>query len=193
MLTALCRTVKDVHKAPALDLVGWFTITPKSGPEASQLAIHRQILQDYNENAVLLAFHPSQVQSDSAASGAKLPLTVYESIFEGDHAGDGDKAMQLDGEERGLPIRFRELPYSVETGETEMISVDFVARGGGNAMAVETTAAPAATKAESAANKKKRPGKKDDEMAKEDEKALLSPEDEDRKWLADSFLFKWRT
>lgn len=30
-------------------------------------------------------------------------------------------------------IRFRELPYSIETGEAEMISTSFVARGGGNA------------------------------------------------------------
>jgi COP9 signalosome complex subunit 6 len=107
-------------------------------------------------------------------------LTVYESVFEGDNAGDGDKIMQLDGEVRGLHIRFRELPYFVETGEAEMISVDFVARGGGNAMAVD---APA-SKPE--AGKKKRPGRKNDEGQKEDESAALSPEDEDRKSKASS-------
>lgn len=34
-------------------------------------------------------------------------------------------------------LRFQELPYTIETGEAEMISVDFVARGGANATAIE--------------------------------------------------------
>lgn len=41
--------------------------------------------------------------------------------------------MQVDGEERALNIRFRELPYSVETGEAEMIGVDTIAKGSGTA------------------------------------------------------------
>jgi COP9 signalosome complex subunit 6 len=91
------------------------------------LPIHRQILQSYNESAVFLAFHPSQVQAASR-NGAKLPLTIYESVYEGENAAENSKAMQIDGEEQSLSIRFRELPFSVETGEAEMIGIDTVAR-----------------------------------------------------------------
>lgn len=133
----LTGTVRDVHRIPALDLVGWWSTAPSSGPDASHLPIHRQILQNYNESAVLLAFHPSQVPAASS-NGSKLPLSVYESVYEGDHAAEGDKAMQVDGEEQSLNIRFRELPYFVETGEMEMIGIDTVARSARNA-AVEHT------------------------------------------------------
>lgn len=174
------KQFKDVHKAPALDLVGWFTITPPSGPDYSHLPIHRQILQQYNESAVLLAFHPSQVQS-SQASGAKLPLTIYESVYEGENVGDGDKSMQIDGEDQSLNIRFRELPYSIETGEAEMISVDYVARGGGNATAVEAPTAAPAPAPQSQAGKKKKGAKHAAEAEPKpvETTSPLSPEDED--------------
>lgn len=138
---------KDVHKAPALELVGWFTSTPVTGPESAQIPVHQQILQTYNETAVLLAFHPTSVL-EGAAVGGKLPLTIYESVYETAEGGIGVGAgdMEVDAEggqesagvaEGRLDLRFRELPYSVETGEAEMIGVDFVARGGGNATAAD--------------------------------------------------------
>lgn len=133
----LTGTVRDVHKFPALDLVGWWSTAAASGPDASHLPIHRQILENYNESAVFLAFHPSQAPTASS-NGSKLPLSVYESVYEGDHAAEGDKAMQVDGEEQSLNIRFRELPYFVETGEMEMIGIDTVARSARNA-AVDNT------------------------------------------------------
>lgn len=154
--------------------MGWFTLTPESGPSPSILPIHNQIIQEYNESAVLLAFHPSQIASD-AGSGAKLPLTVYESIFEGENVADPSSALQTGDDRQALHVRFRELPYSVETGEAEMISVDFVARGAGNAMAIEETNKPApkarATKASEA-----------EESQKADESVLLSPENEECKF-----------
>ncbi|QQK43372.1 COP9 signalosome subunit 6 (CsnF), putative [Penicillium digitatum] len=116
---------KDVHKDPALDLVGWWSTAPSNGPNDAHLPLHRQILQDYNESAVFLAFHPSQLQ-DSSSNGGKLPLTVYESVHEGETAPDASKDMQVDGEQPVLNIRFRELPYSVETGESEMIGIDTI-------------------------------------------------------------------
>ncbi|KAH8430486.1 COP9 signalosome complex subunit 6 [Aspergillus melleus] len=132
------KQLKDVHKVPALDLVGWWSTAPPSGPDESHLPIHRQILQDHNESAVFLAFHPSQVQGASS-SGGKLPLTIYESVYEGENAADGGKAMQVDGEEQSLNIRFRELPYFVETGEAEMIGIDTVARSATNAAPIESS------------------------------------------------------
>lgn len=127
---------KDVHQAPPLELVGWFTTTPATGPEAVHVPLHQQFLQNYNETAVLLAIHPAGVLEGKTAGG-KLPLTIYESLYE--CGGDGDEDMDTGEKEGALELRFRELPYSIETGEAEMISVDFVARGGGNATAVDGT------------------------------------------------------
>ncbi|KAL8870620.1 MAG: hypothetical protein Q9174_003381 [Haloplaca sp. 1 TL-2023] len=138
---------KDVHKAPLLELVGWFSAAPPSGPQDQHVPIHQQILHHYNETAVLLAFHPSDVlegRGQGGGQGGKLPLTIYESVYEGTQPAakpgatttDGD--MDVDGQEGPLDLKFRELPYSVDTGEAEMIGVDFVARGGGNATNIDT-------------------------------------------------------
>lgn len=138
---------KDVHKAPALELVGWFTTAPITGPERQHASIHQQILKGYNETAILLAFHPSAVLKREGVGG-KLPLTIYESVFESRRSegqGAGDSTMEIVGGDAALSsqldLRFRELPYSIETGEAEMISVDFVARGGASFTADSTAAA----------------------------------------------------
>ncbi|CAF9916237.1 MAG: hypothetical protein ALECFALPRED_010571 [Alectoria fallacina] len=167
---------KDVHLAPALDVVGWFTTTPVTGPEGVHVPIHQQILHTYNETAVLLAFHPSSVL-EGAAVGGKLPLTIYESVYD-NNEGQG---MEIDGAEALLDLKFRELPYSVETGEAEMISVDFVARGGGNATAIDSagkdTKGQASQKAVGQVDKK---GKAVDRESKAvDDSSILSSEDEE--------------
>ncbi len=177
---------KDVHSAPALELVGWFTTAPVTGPEAAHVPIHRQIIDTYNETAVLLAFHPSSALEPRNEAG-KLPLTIYESVHESPSDG-GDRDMEIDGKEKDAPLelRFKELPYSVETGEAEMISVDFVARGGGNATAVEGTA-KASLKGQSGQGSqaavgqidaKGGPSNKDSKAM--DDAPLLSAEDEER-------------
>ena len=179
---------KDVHKAPALDLVGWWTVCPAQGPCPEMLALQHVIMEKYNEAALLLAFHPAGVL-DGGNGGGKLPLTIYESAFEsGGGGGEQGKDMQVDGEE-GLELRFRELAYEVATGEAEMISVDFVARGGGTATAVDGTA-----KKSGKAGPSQTPlGEKSDGNAKGKGKAVdreappagdasgLTPEDEERK------------
>jgi COP9 signalosome complex subunit 6 len=43
-----------------------------------------------------------------------------------------------DSDEPKLGLKFSEVPYTIETGEAEFIGVDFVARGGGNATAVDS-------------------------------------------------------
>ncbi|GAB1207021.1 hypothetical protein BDV32DRAFT_92238 [Aspergillus pseudonomiae] len=163
------KQFKDVHKVPALDIVGWWSTAPPSGPDATHLPIHRQILQDHNESAVFLAFHPSQVKGASA-NGGKLPLTVYESVYEGENATESEKTMQVDGEEQSLSIRFRELPYFVETGEAEMIGIDTVARTARNA-AVE---GPSALSAAKEVLKKKT-----DKKEQPADTVVLSPEEEE--------------
>ncbi|KAJ5552600.1 hypothetical protein N7494_001978 [Penicillium frequentans] len=133
---------KDVHKDPPLELVGWWSTAPSSGPEASHLPLHRQLLEKYNESAVFLAFHPSQLQA-SEAHNSKLPLTIYESVLEDEGANDASKDMEIDGQE-AVSLRFRELRYSVETGEAEMIGVNTIVQSSGTAAAAETHPAPAA-------------------------------------------------
>lgn len=103
--------------------------------------------------------------------------------------------MDIDGAVKAKSTKFKELVYSIETGEAEMISVDFVARGGGNATAVEGSAEAAAPKAESsktddAAGKRTTRGKqKEKEKEKEnkdapiDESLVMSAEDDESELL----------
>jgi COP9 signalosome complex subunit 6 len=114
---------------------------PKSGPTQAILPIHTQIL-DLNESAVLLGFHLEQVLNP--APGNPLPLTIYESNFE---AEDSSKVAPVEGEDREMKdsdappqmvLRFRELPYTTETGEAEMIAMQFI-REGVNSARVDST------------------------------------------------------
>lgn len=176
--------MKDVHKVPALDLVGWYTILPTSGPQPAQLPIHRQILHSYNESAILLGFHPTAVLESPA--GGKLPITIYESNYEAEEptTDSGEDKEMKDGESQ-LGLKFKELPYSVETGEAEMISVDFVARGGGNATAVDGTSKKATSpavedvKGKGKTRASKRSEEEDTDTAKTVEQNPLSREDEE--------------
>ena len=173
---------KEVHAVPQLELVGWFTTAPAGGPELIHGRLHEYILSNYNETAVLLAFHPSGVLNGKVAGG-KLPLTIYESLYESVGERHED-AMDTGDKEAGLELRFRELPYSVETGEAEMIGVDFVARGGGNATAVDGTVktekkAQASQTAVGQVDEKGAATKK--EAASVEDSDLLSTEDEERK------------
>ncbi|MCJ1437005.1 hypothetical protein MMC27_006388 [Xylographa pallens] len=177
---------KDVHKDPALDLVGWWTTCPESGPGPEMLAMQHVIMERYNEAALLLAFHPASVL-DGGNVGGKLPLTIYESAFESG-SGEQGKDMQVDGDE-GLELRFRELAYEVVTGEAEMISVDFVARGGGNATAVDGTvkksgkaqASQTPLSEKSDVNGKGKGKAVEKETAPAEDASGLTPEDEERK------------
>lgn len=143
-------TDRDVHKAPALDFVGWYTLFPESGPSPAIVPLQRQAITFYNDSAILLALHPEAiVKADT--TNARLPVSVYESVDEVEHQKD-EGSMQVDGDESSSSeIKFRSLPYAIETDETEMIAIDYVAKGAGNATAVEETTsdtpAPAPTPA----------------------------------------------
>ncbi|KAI1142265.1 hypothetical protein F5Y05DRAFT_409411 [Hypoxylon sp. FL0543] len=175
--------MKTIHNSPQLDLVGWYTVLPKSGPTPSILPIHSWILSTHNESSLLLAFHPEEAVQHSA--GSKLPLTIYESNYEVDEpkAEQGEDKEMRDGDPP-LKLKFRELPYSVETGEAEMISMDFVARGAGNATVVEAKKQKTASKPPAETNAKgKQPLKKAEISAKgqeaEEHSLSLSSEDEE--------------
>lgn len=152
---------KDVHKSPALDLVGIFMLGPTSGPGEVHAQFVRQVGQILKSESgegggagILMLFHPEMVDE---LTGGRLPITLYESLREVEAAGAGA--------EEGTS-RFREVGFEVETGEAEMIAVDFVATGAGNAVAVpkvdNSTAATQATSSTatvSAATEKKAKGK----------------------------------
>ncbi|KAI1083550.1 hypothetical protein F5B20DRAFT_410075 [Whalleya microplaca] len=173
--------MRTIHKSPQLDLVGWYTVLPKSGPTPAILPIHNWILSEHNESSLLLAFHPEEAVQHSV--GSKLPLTIYESNYEADEpkADQGEDKEMRDGEPP-LKLKFRELPYSVETGEAEMISMDFVARGAGNATLVEPreqkTAAEPTADADSKGKRRAEAAKSKDKE-QEPEEHILSSEDEE--------------
>ncbi|CAJ2513576.1 Uu.00g016950.m01.CDS01 [Anthostomella pinea] len=173
--------MKIIHSSPQLDLVGWYTLLPKSGPTASILPIHSWILSEHNESSLLLGFHPEEAVDHSA--GSRLPLTIYESNYEVDEpkTDQGEDKEMRDGEPP-LKLKFRELPYSVETGEAEMISMDFVARGAGNATAVaprDQKKAAAAAAGKNPKGKQPMTGKDEDDKEAEAEEHILSREDEE--------------
>ena len=127
--------MKAVHKSPQLELVGWYSLVPKTGPMPLHLPIHRQIIAQ-NESAVLLGFHVEGVLHPVA--GDPLPITVYESNMEAEegHKADDDgedKEMKDSETPARMALKFRELPYTTETGEAEMIAMQFIREGAGNA------------------------------------------------------------
>ncbi|KAG9240653.1 hypothetical protein BJ878DRAFT_536996 [Calycina marina] len=133
------QAMKDVHKSPALDFVGWWTVMPTEGPQPVHVPLHRDFLDYYNESAILLGFHPSDVLDGTV--GGKLPITIYESNFEAESTPtDNGEDEEMKDAESSLVLKFKELSYTVESGEAEMISVAYIARGGGNATAVELPA-----------------------------------------------------
>jgi len=173
--------VITVHKDRQLDLVGWYTLLPSSGPTSTILPVHNQILQGWNESAILLSFHPEQVLDHSV--GGKLPLTIYESNYEVDDLktdNDGEDKKMDDGEPT-LKLKFKELPYTVETDETEMISMNYVTASGGSAAASVPKEDKPSLSIESNGKGKRRLVESQDEekdAAQEDEVALTPEEDE---------------
>ncbi len=147
------------------------------------MSLQKQAINFYNDNAVLLALHPEAITSGGDAGG-KLPITVYESVADAEPKDDG--SMQVDGQETS-DIKFRSLPYSIDTDETEMIAIDYVAKGAGSAAAVEE--APSAAKPVEAPSTDKKGKKRADRSTESaetketngvDESKSLTPEEEDQ-------------
>ncbi|OAA62355.1 Mov34/MPN/PAD-1 [Cordyceps fumosorosea ARSEF 2679] len=172
-----------VHKDRQLEFVGWYTLLPADGPTPTILPIHNQILQGWNESAILLGFHPQEVLLHSV--GGKLPLTIYESNYEADESkidNDGEDKKMDDGEPP-LKLRFREVPYSVETDDTEMISMNYIASGAGNAAAVASKDPQPARSVESNGKGKRRlvESEREDsaEAAQDDETGVMLTREEE--------------
>ncbi|WPH02966.1 Hypothetical protein R9X50_00583800 [Acrodontium crateriforme] len=160
---------RDVHKVPALDLVALFMIAPVDGPQAAHVPVMTQVQRlASTDSLMLLLFHPEMVD---ALQGGRLPISLFESVQE------------LEGEK--MSLRFRELTFEVETGEAEMIGVDFVAKGGGNATSVAKNSSVKGEAGSSQAQKVSKGKSKAKEKDEDDMDgsgsfvSVLSPEDEE--------------
>ncbi|KIW17358.1 hypothetical protein PV08_04550 [Exophiala spinifera] len=174
---------RDVHKDPALDFVGWYTLAPESGPLPDFLRLQQQAMTFSGDTTILLVLHPEAVEADGATSG-KLPVTVYESAFEAEPPKD-DGSMQVDGQENTY-LRFKPLPYSIETDETEMIAIDYVAKGAGSAAAVDDSKGPNSSAGSSETKSNDKKGKRRADAVEvngsgaEDGLDALTPEEQDQ-------------
>ena len=137
----------QVHKEPQLSLMGWFTTASAEGPTEEHVLFHKQLMA-HVEPGLLVAFHGDKIAGGDIG-GSKLPVTVYEGVFDEEAEEEvspprDDQDSKMGGVEQQPPdqeatgVKFGEVAYTVETGEAEMIAVDFVAKGGGNAAAVDT-------------------------------------------------------
>ena len=170
--------MKQVHKDQKLDFVGWYTLMGTDGPTPDILSTHTAMLEQ-NDACLLLGFHPEELAHHSV--GAKLPLTIYESNYEAEDDRDGeDQRMSGEGDDDvPLKLKFRELQYTVEAGDAEMISMDFVARGGGNATAIDEKDRVQAPQAEDKRGTKRRGASAAEKEAVAKEEVELSREEEE--------------
>jgi len=91
--------------------------------------------------------------------------------------------MQVDGEESSQ-LQFRPIPYTIETDETEMIAINYVAKGAGSAAAVRDTEPAPKTQEQAPADKKgkKRADASEDQgkPAENESTNVLTNEEEDQ-------------
>lgn len=175
--------MKAVHTDRSLDLVGWFTLLPRDGPGANVMPIHNQVLER-NETAILLGLHTEELGENSV--GGKLPVTLYETNYEVEGAAkethdDGEDKEMKDGDSQ-LKLKFREIPFVVETGEAEMISMNSIATGAANAASAQVRQkqqdTEASTKAQAGQGKGKQKAEQESESV-DPSTVALSKEDEE--------------
>ena len=150
-----------------LDLVGWFALSGPEGIESYHIAIHKQMLRDFNDSALLILLDTAAI-AQGTARGGQLPIKIYESAEEIGQP-DGDVMMQSAEENGTNSLRFTELPSNVETNDAEMIGIDFVARGGAKL--------PGVSEASTELSGKSRKGKGKAQERKSKEQ--LTPEEEE--------------
>ena len=109
-------------------------------------------------------------------------MTIYETLFENEQKAQDD-AMQIDRQAE-VGLKFRSIPYTIETDEAEMIAVDYVAKGAGNAGAVSgETGRASPTDSQDKKGKKKVVDLPDSKVSPDtnlEKPSSLSPEEEDR-------------
>ncbi|PNS17424.1 26S proteasome regulatory subunit rpn-8 [Sphaceloma murrayae] len=167
---------KEVHASPPLDLTAIFTLGSTKGPAPDHVPLIQQVKANYNDDALLILFHPEMVL-DGSLTGGKLPITIYEAFYE-PGTEDGDKGLQIDGwgVGRQLQLKFRQISADVITGEAEMIGVDYVAKGAANAQVAVDPARKTSTAAPTSKGKGK---EKATDQTDSEKDAVLSAQDEE--------------
>lgn len=66
-------------------------------------------------------------------AAGKLPVRVYESVWEDEQAGARSAVSTASEKQAKMHLRLRELPYSIETDDTEMIAINTLSSGGDGA------------------------------------------------------------
>lgn len=161
-----------------LEVVGWFTLCPTEGPLPEHAALHRQLVNSYSESAIMLGIHPTEFNALQGTKG-KLPVSVYESLPDAE-ATANDGAMQIDGTEAAT-MRFRTVPFTIETDETEMIAINYVAKGAGSAAAITQTSRLTSKNASQPAEEGSKSKASDkQEAAPPQPVSTLTPEEEDQ-------------
>jgi COP9 signalosome complex subunit 6 len=176
--------------------MGWFAVTNTSdegaGPQPFHQAVHEFLQAQYNESAILVLFDVELAKDQAKLAAGKMPIEIYEGAWEGgapNFGGAGE--MDIDGGAGSRQLKFRLLKYEIETGQAERIAMETVARGAGNASAIETGTTTTAKKDSPGEDKDKRPGaaaakrrakgkgksSSSDDAASDDE--VLSPEEEE--------------
>lgn len=168
---------KEVHQNPALEVVGWFTLCPEAGPLPEHATLHKQLVSLYADNGIMLAIHAAGFSTIDGTKG-KVPVSVYESISEGEGSAT-ENAMQVDGKEGGS-LQFRPVPFVIETDETEMIAINYVAKGAGSAAAVSQTSQWNSGQAEEAKPSSAKTRSADQKNTSAQKPPTLTPEEEDQ-------------
>ena len=139
--------------------------------------VHKQLTTLYAENGVMLGVHPAAFNAMEGTK-ARLPISMYESTTESEQpAAEG--AMQVDGSE-AAHLRFRPVPFAIETDETEMIAINYVAKGAGSAAALSQAPQAASKKAEDMKEASGKTKAKEEKETPQPKGPVLTPEEEDQ-------------
>lgn len=128
--------MQEVHKEPAqLDFVGFWTLgKADAGPGPELKHIMPEMLKR-NENALCLMFNADTIVN-GAADETRMPFVIYECVQDQQSDAADDKDMDTVDPE----LSFRVVEWEMATEEAELISLEFVKNGAGNATRVRTGA-----------------------------------------------------
>lgn len=115
----------------------------KNGPDDDHIPIQEQLLLEFGTDApILLAFHVEDVLRPPP--GNPLPFSIYEGRDETPEGATGPFSLAdeevMTASYSNSVVRFLPVPYTTETGDAEMIAMQFIREGGANADAQASTA-----------------------------------------------------
>lgn len=163
--------IQEVHKEPVqLEFMGFWTLGKAGTPPGPELKHILPVLLSNNGYALALMFHADLIESGSADEH-QMPFTIFEPVY-------NKKPEAITNTSKSpvaLPDSFQTIPWEFVTGEAEMISLEAVKNGGGNATRVKT-GAQSELAAPAAQGQPTKNGSKDDK-AKTQQKSRVATSD----------------